>query len=372
MSQTVEKTAPEVSRKGTGEPMAAACALPPSRMRPLNEALSFARASAILSTRRRWTNGTTIHFYLFDGTRGGGAAWKGSKAEQRIVRDAFKEWKSVGIGLEFAELAEPEDAEVRISFEKNGRSWSYVARDVLNSPSPDEPTMNFGWSLATDADTALHEIGHTLGLPHEHQNPNAGIVWNEAAVVSEFSGAPNFWDKDLIRRNILSKQDPRDVDGSDWDPKSVMHYSFGRGLVAKPVGYENGIFPPGGLSQGDKAWVARFYPPMQASNYRQLVPHQSEFLRLASGEQANFVIKAEQTRKHTLQLFGEADCVMVLFEILSSEGETPRYRYVAGEDDAGEDRNGTITTRLIKGNRYVLRVLMQYSPAPDQVSLMAH
>ena len=27
-------------------------------------------------------------------------------------------------------------------------------------------------------DTALHGIGHTLGLPHEHQNPNAGIVWD--------------------------------------------------------------------------------------------------------------------------------------------------------------------------------------------------
>ena len=55
-------------------------------------------------------------------------------------------------------------------------------RDVLNTRSPQERTMNFGWALTTayGHDTALHEIGHTLGLEHEHQNPNAGISWNRA------------------------------------------------------------------------------------------------------------------------------------------------------------------------------------------------
>ena len=51
---------------------------------------------------------------------------------------------------------------------------------------PNERTMNFGWDLTTSYghDTALHEIGHTLGFPHEHQNPTAGIVWNEPAVLA--------------------------------------------------------------------------------------------------------------------------------------------------------------------------------------------
>ena len=31
--------------------------------------------------------------------------------------------------------------------------------------------MNFGWDLTQpgEIDTALHEIGHTIGFPHEHQ-----------------------------------------------------------------------------------------------------------------------------------------------------------------------------------------------------------
>jgi hypothetical protein len=42
-------------------------------------------------------------------------------------------------------------------------------------------------------DTALHGIGHTLGLPHEHQNPNAGIVWDEKTVYTSLGGPPNSW-----------------------------------------------------------------------------------------------------------------------------------------------------------------------------------
>jgi hypothetical protein len=78
--------------------------------------------------------------------------------------------------------------------------------------------MNFGWPLTTDYghDTALHEIGHTIGLEHEHQNPNAGITWNRPAVLAYFSGPPNNWDP--RRSTGISCEDPRLADqGTTWD-----------------------------------------------------------------------------------------------------------------------------------------------------------
>jgi len=63
------------------------------------------------------------------------------------------------------------------------------------SSSPDERSMNFGWDISDEVDTAIHEIGHTLGAPHEHQNPNAGIVWDEEAVYNALAQPPNSWNQ---------------------------------------------------------------------------------------------------------------------------------------------------------------------------------
>jgi len=77
----------------------------------------------------------------------------------------------------------PAEAELRIGFMPGDGSWSYLGRDCLLVPQG-ERTMNFGWDLRTSygRSTARHEIGHALGMPHEHQNPHAGIIWDTEAV----------------------------------------------------------------------------------------------------------------------------------------------------------------------------------------------
>ncbi|WP_240720079.1 M12 family metallopeptidase [Pseudarthrobacter sp. NamB4] len=258
--------------------------------------------------------------------------------QQEAVRKAFKEWKDLGIGLEFTEVADRSEAEVRIAFDQSDGSWSYVGRDVLGI-SANEPTMNFGWDLSDDygRTTAPHEVGHTLGLPHEHQNPFSGIVWDEPKVYEYFGGAPNHWPPEQTLHNVLRKIDASEVEGTSWDPDSVMEYWFPAGLIKEPARFQAGLNPPGGLSAADKEWVRKFFPALKPE-LPLLQPFQSAALSLAPGSQSDFAVEPQASRKFEIGTFGTADTVLVLFEEVDGE-----LRFCCRDDDSGEDRNSRIS-----------------------------
>jgi Matrixin len=149
------------------------------------------RVRLIRISEKKWVNGTDLHYYFFDKPTDGERVfladgmsqfipWATTDEEKVVVRAAFKKWKDAGIGLDFEEVSSCEDAEVRIGFMRGDGAGSFVSRDALNF-GPNERTMNFGWTLtrrSSEIDTAVHEIGHLVGFPHERKNPNAGIVWN--------------------------------------------------------------------------------------------------------------------------------------------------------------------------------------------------
>lgn len=337
----------------------ALCTLPVVPERVFERSVNPNRARLIRISDRKWVNGTVLHYHFFDAP----------EEQKAVVREAFEVWKDLGIGLRFEEVDSADEAEVRIGFVQGDGAWSYIGRDIIDlGLGTDERTMNFGWDLTGDPreiDTPVHEIGHTLGFPHEHQNPNAGIVWDEPAVYAALAAPPNSWDRQTTFHNIIRKISPDTVQGSSWDPNSVMHYPFEAGLIKEPARYRAGLTPAGGLSERDETWAETFYPALEEVGETELKPFESVRLRISAGEQKNFVIKPQATRYYEIRTFGASDTVIVLFEDQSGEP-----RYMAGDDDSGEGRNAYIRVRLMSGRKYILRIRLYYATREGDTAVM--
>jgi Matrixin len=201
---------------------------------------------------KKWPKGSTLRCRFLDG----------STKMQAKVRKLAKGWeKHAKVKLQFVASGA---AEIRISFYADDGSWSALGRDALNAAyfPLHQPTMNFGWvrddSDATeDRAVVLHEFGHALGCVHEHQSPTFTRKWNKARVMKFFRGPPNYWDDDTIRHNVLAKYSSKGVSATDFDPRSIMLYSFGGELFSDGLGPTN---ENSRLSATDVAMIKRMYP----------------------------------------------------------------------------------------------------------------
>lgn len=347
------------------------CHIAQGARRALPSGLHPNRANLIQLLADKWVNGTTLRYCfvesgMFEENDGSRKEYKWSIPLQdaQVVRDAFNKWKQVGIGLEFQEVSDRNQADIRIGFLQGFGSWSYIGRQIRQQSS-DQITMNFGWEIANDIDTAIHEIGHTLGFPHEHQNPNSGIVWNEEAVYAALAAPPNNWDRETTFHNIIRKISPDTVQGSSWDPDSIMHYPFEAGLIKEPIKYSKGLTPASGLSARDVQWVKTFYPPLDNSGFSQLHRYQSQSFSINPGQQVDYKIVPDVTHQANIKTYGDADTVLVLFE-QSANGPV----FVAGDDDSGYETNASLSLPLIAGREYLVKVRLYYSTGSGTTAIM--
>ena len=174
----------------------------------------------------------------------------GSPEQRRKVEALASEWtKFANVHFKFVQSGE---SDVRVAFDSSAGSWSFVGTDAL-AVDKKEPTMNLAW---IERENVLHEFGHVLGLIEEHQNPNAKIKWNRAAILKSLQGPPNFWSRDQIEEKVF-KQVPREQLGDyrDFDPKSIMTFAF---PPEQTGGVALGLATD--LSESDKALVRQLYP----------------------------------------------------------------------------------------------------------------
>jgi len=220
-----------------------------------------------------WDRGQTITISFIDRRA---EPWKKAWVK-KVVMEMVQPY--VNLNLVFGDLGG--QADIRITFAHENSAYSRLGtQSTWYKGSSEQPeSMNLGWldeprsgtftvdgktyefpgctycSKNTNGSVIIHEFGHALGMVHEHQNPKGGIQWNESAVMRYFKGAPNYWNEEQIRFNVMDKYDSSLLNASEYDPKSIMLYAFPASLTLNGVGTQaNSVMSP-----IDIEWMAKVY-----------------------------------------------------------------------------------------------------------------
>jgi hypothetical protein len=267
----------------------------------------------------------------------------GTEAEQATARAQAAWWSAVA-NLNF-DFGTAPNAEIRITFDQDDGAWSTIGTDARSVPF-NQATMNLGF---LDGGTAAHEFGHAIGLAHEHSSPAGGIQWNEPVVLNALAGPPNFWDAETTRHNVFFKYSMDSVNGTEFDPDSIMLYAFPAQWTLNNVAtHANDV-----LSRLDKEFIAgaKMYPKSQpglpgAVALTVGAPRLDAAIG-KPGEEDLYRFRADKDGVYVIDTLGQTDVYMKLF------GPNSPTALIEEDDDSGLGLNPRISASLMAGDYFV-------------------
>lgn len=222
----------------------------------------------------------------------------GSADLNKRIRSAALEWTrhKANIPLDFGDAQAPRQcdnrvqSDIKIGFSYSGY-WSLVGQDSRDLTTPWEQSMNFGfWDITPASEpeftqTVLHEFGHALGFQHEHQNPYSSCDFDWPLIYPHLAKPPNKWSKAKVDYNMRKLQSNNAVDATEFDPDSIMLYTFEKNFYKSKELSKCYNQPNFTLSDLDIEFAAKQYPrdlAIAANNRRNAVAAITDKLSTAS------------------------------------------------------------------------------------------
>jgi hypothetical protein len=270
----------------------------------------------------------------------------GDASVQARVEEFAQQWTHyANLTLDFGDH---DRADIRISFEEKGSSWSYIGVYARNIPQH-QPTMNYGWLDPSTSDTeysrvVLHEFGHALGAIHEHQHPTANIPWDVQAVYAYYTRTQR-WTKADVDRNLFQRYSVGETNFTEFDRGSIMLYAIPEDLTV-------GTWSTGWntvLSDKDKAFAAEVYPGKVVVPELTVDAPRTEAAIGAAGETDAYRFTVGTTGRYVMDTRGPSDVTLSLW------GPDDETLLRAADDNSGRAANARIVRKLQPG-AYWLKV----------------